>query len=115
MGEGILYKLCGYEGKIFPPLPSETYQGDIWVRISDPWEKSAPRKICETLFWLETSKNDHSKGGGAYGTKRIWNTEAKSSQIYKFKYAQVTKQLNHLNHIKWHRRCKSDFLVDKCK
>ena len=72
MGEGILYKLCGYEGKIFPPLPSETYQGDIWVRISDPWEKSAPRKICETLFWLETSKNDHSKGGGGGG---IWNKE----------------------------------------
>ena len=50
-----------------------------------------------------------------FSIKSIWNTEAKSSQIYKFKYAQVTKKLNHLDHIKWHRRCKSDFLVDKCK
>ena len=41
-------------------------------------------------------------------TKSIWNTEVKSSQI--------SKKLNHLDHIKWHRRCKiSDFLVDKYK
>ena len=60
-------------------------------------------------------KKSYIKEYRAYGTKSIWNTEAKSSQIYKFKYAQVTKQLNHLDHIKWHRRCKSDFLVDKCK
>ena len=38
--------------------------GILRVRISDPWKKSVPRKIFEILFWLETSKNDHSKGGG---------------------------------------------------
>ena len=32
-------------------------------------------------------------------TMSIWNTETKSSQI--------SKKLNHLDHIKWHRRCKS--------
>ena len=29
----------------------------------DPREKSAPRKNFENLFWLETSKKDHSRGG----------------------------------------------------
>ena len=32
----------------------------------------------------------------------------------KFKYIKsLTKNLNHLDLIKWHRRCESDFLVDK--
>ena len=34
--------------------------GNLIVRMSDSWEKSALRKIFEILFWLETSKNDHS-------------------------------------------------------
>ena len=34
------------------------------VRISDSWEKSTPGKDFEILFWFETSKNDHSRGGG---------------------------------------------------
>ena len=41
----------------------EWITGDIlWnlrVRISEPWKKRTPRKIFETLFYLETSKNDH--------------------------------------------------------
>ena len=32
------------------------------VMIYDPWGKSAPRKLLK-FFWLETSKNDHSRGG----------------------------------------------------
>ena len=28
--------------------------------MSDSWEKSALRNFFEILFWLETSKNDHS-------------------------------------------------------
>ena len=38
--------------------------GNLRVRISDPWEKSSPRKIFEILFWLETAKNNRSRGGG---------------------------------------------------
>ena len=40
--------------------PTGVILGNLRVRISDPWEKSSPRKIFEILFWLETFKNDHS-------------------------------------------------------
>ena len=43
------------------------HSGDILVnlrgRISDPQEKCARRNVLE-IFWLETSKNDHSRGEG---------------------------------------------------
>ena len=53
--------------------PAGSYlAGDILrnlrVRISDPWGKSAPRKI---LVWLETSKNDHCRYGGGGGGVRL--------------------------------------------
>ena len=35
--------------------------GNLRVRISDPWEKVALENFI--LFWLETSKNDHTEGG----------------------------------------------------
>ena len=39
---------------------------NLGVRISDPWETSAPKKFFEILFKLKTSKNDHSRGGQIY-------------------------------------------------
>ena len=35
---------------------------NLRVRISDPLGKSAVEKFFEILFWLETTKNDHSRG-----------------------------------------------------
>ena len=43
----------------------EDILGNLRVKISDPWRKNAPRNIFEILFWLETSKNDHSRRGGS--------------------------------------------------
>ena len=41
--------------------------GSLWVRISGPWGKKASIKIFEFLFWLETSKNEHYRGGEVVG------------------------------------------------
>ena len=38
--------------------------GSLGVRISNPWEKTAPNFFKKFLSWLETSKNDHSRGDG---------------------------------------------------
>ena len=37
--------------------------GNSRARISDPWVKKAPSKFLKNSFWLETYKNDHSRGG----------------------------------------------------
>ena len=44
------------------PLTGDVFR-KLRVRISEPWEMSTPRKIFEVFFWLETSRNDHSKRG----------------------------------------------------
>ena len=44
------------------PPPTGDILGNLTVRISDPWGKSAPRKIFEILFWLEIFKREHSRG-----------------------------------------------------
>ena len=36
---------------------------NLSVKISGPWEKSAPRKNCEILLWFETSKNNSCRCG----------------------------------------------------
>ena len=39
--------------------------GSLGVRISNPWEKTAPNiKKKNFLSWLETSQNDYSRGDG---------------------------------------------------
>ena len=46
---------------IFLSLPGDILE-NLRVRVSDPWGKSAPRKIFKILFWLETSIKDSRKG-----------------------------------------------------
>ena len=39
------------------------YFKELMVQTSDSWKKRAPWKISEISFWLETTKNDHSREG----------------------------------------------------
>ena len=48
------------------PVGSYLGRNILWnlrVRISDPWKKSAPRKMFEVLFWPKTSKMITPEGG----------------------------------------------------
>ena len=47
------------------------FLGNLKVRISEPWGKSAPRKISEILLWLERFKNDHFRVYKGWGVVRV--------------------------------------------
>ena len=58
---------------------------NLAVRISGTLEKSLRRKIYEILFWLETSKNNHSREESALVLKSMYpSTSQKCPFIPRF-------------------------------